>query len=719
MRNGIGKLAAMVTFVTASAAASAAARADDIVIFNTGVDSSHHVISTGAADPHWSVIQVPAGSGFSVPRLATIAAAHPAYVPNSAVGSTGSSWISLLNNTNNFFATGTYVYRVTFDLTGLDPTTAVIDGTLAVDDSVSDLRVNGASFGALGGMFVAMNTSFHIASGFQSGVNTIDFQVLNAGASANPTGIRVAIHGTASPADSQAPVITGVYDRTIPWQGSQITLVAATLGITANDNVDGSVPVTLTPNVVGLGAHVITASAQDAHGNAATSTFTVTVLDVTAPVITGPSPATPTFEWHGSAISLTSAALGLSATDDVDATVTVTLSPATAGVGTTSVTARAADAAGNIATKTFNVSVVDVTAPVITGPSPATPTFEWHGSAISLTAAALGLSATDDVNGTVTVTLSPATAGLGTTSVTARAADATGNFSTRSFNVSVLDVTAPVITGPSPATPTFEWHGSAISLTAAALGLSATDDVDGTVAVTLSPATAGLGTTSVTARAADAAGNFSTRSFNVSVLDVTAPVLTGPSPATPTFEWSGSAISLTPSLLGLSAADDVDGAVSVSLSPATAGLGTTSVTAQATDVAGNTSTKTFNVRVADTTAPVFLSLHVSPDVLDAKNHSMAQVTVSASVADAGDPSPTVRITSIACTDDDLVFAAGLSNTDWSVTSALTADVRCERTGKGSGRTYVLTVECADASGNTSSATVSVFVPHDNGKKSGK
>src|SRR5207247_1320346 len=81
-------------------------------------------------------------------------------------------------------------------------------------------------------------------------------------------------------------------------------------------------------------------------------------------------------------------------------------------------------------------------------------------------------------------------------------------------------------------------------LTPALLGLSATDDVDGAVAVTLSTSSAGLGSTSVTARATDSAGNSSTRTFTVRVLDVTAPVIDGPTPATPTFEWRGSPIRL-------------------------------------------------------------------------------------------------------------------------------------------------------------------------------
>jgi hypothetical protein len=711
--------AALATFAAVCVVTTARALADDIAVYGSGVNDARLVLPPGSSDPHWQIVQVPAGSGFSVPRQATVARAHPAYIQNSPVGTAGSSWVAPRDDTNGFFAPGTFVYRTTFDLTGLDPATAVIDGTLLVDNWNMDVRLNGVSLGWVNAQYFSPG-NFRIDHGFHTGVNTLEFDVLNDGGSAGPTGFRVALQGTAAratPADTQPPVFTGVFDRSISWQGSSITLVAASLGITAVDAVDGSVPVALSPNVVGLGTHAVTASAHDAAGNVGSATFAVRVLDVTPPVISGPTNAAPTFDWRGAVVALTPALLGLSATDDVNAAVAVTLTPTSAGFGATSVTARAVDAAGNASTKTFTVRVRDVTAPVLSGPSPATPSFGWSGSAVALTPALVGVSALDDVEGPLSVTLTPSSAGFGTTSVTARATDAAGNSSTRAFTVRVVDVAPPAISGPSASTPTFSWNGSAVALTPEILGLSASDDVDGAVAVTLSPSSAGLGSTSVTARAVDAAGNAATRTFAVRVLDVAAPVLSGPTNATPAFEWRGAAVALTPELLGLSATDDVDGAVAVTLSPSSAGLGSTAVTARAADAAGNAATRTFTVRVADTVAPTITSLRVSPDVLNSRNHSIAQVTVTATVADAGDSAPSVRIVSVTATDGGTCFPTSLSSADWNVTGALTADLRCEREGRGSGRTYVLAVSCTDAAGNSSVGTVSVFVPHDNGRAS--
>jgi hypothetical protein len=614
-------------------AAAAFARADDIAVFNTGVDGAHAVLPAGAPDPHYALIAAPSGSGLTVPRQAFAAAAHPAYVPNDAVGSAGSSWIAPVGSTAVSYAPGTYVYRTTFDLTGLDPATAHVDGIYGSDDIVADVLVNGASTGITGGVFFILVYPIHLSTGFVAGVNTLDFVVVNA--SPGPHGFRLNVTGHAdhlAPTDHVGPAIMGVTDRSFGWTGAPVAFSAASLGITAVDDVDGAVPVTLSPTTAGLGNTLVTASAHDAAGNTTSNTFTVHVLDVTAPVISGPTPAQPTFEWHGAAVALSVAQLGLSATDDVSGSVAVTVTPASVGFGDTLVTARSVDAAANVATKTFTVHVVDVTAPVISGPTPAQPTLAWHGSAVSLTAALLGLSATDDVDGAVAVGVTPTSVGLGDTVVTASAVDAAGNHASRTFTVHVVDVTAPVISGPTPATPTFEWLGSPIAMTAAALGLSATDDVDGSVAVGVTPTSVGLGDTVVTASAVDAAGNAATKSFTV--------------------------------------------------------------------------------HVADTTAPTIVSLSATPNVLDDRNHKMVDVAVTATVADAGDSAPSVRIVSISSIDAGVTTGPSASSADWTITGNLAAQLRAERSGSGTGRTYVLTIRATDASGNSSTSTVTVSVNHD-------
>lgn len=43
-------------------------------------------------------------------------------------------------------------------------------------------------------------------------------------------------------------------------------------------------------------------------------------------------------------------------------------------------------------------------------------------------------------------------------------------------------------------------------------------------------------------------------------------------------------------------------------------------------------------------------------------------------------------------------------------------LRTERSGRGSGRTYTITIAATDISGNTSTAAVNITVPHDMAKK---
>lgn len=161
-----------------------------------------------------------------------------------------------------------------------------------------------------------------------------------------------------------------------------------------------------------------------------------------------------------------------------------------------------------------------------------------------------------------------------------------------------------------------------------------------------------------------------------------------------------------------SAHDDVDGDLPVMFSPAPGGvfpLGTTVVTATATDSAGNTASGTFRVTVRDTTAPVFNRLTASPDVLKPRNHQMVPVTLTAGVVDAVDPSPATHIISVSSNEPVSGTGGGDQTPDWEVTGPLTLNLRAESSSLGTGRIYTITAESRDASGNASTRTVTVTV----------
>jgi PEP-CTERM motif len=151
------------------------AKAGSIALFNTGVDVTGAPLPGGSPDPHWSIV---AGPGITGPTA-------PFVVDNQSVGgyyaqSSDSRWIGVNADGSDETAVS-YTFRVTFDLTGFDPTTAVISGSWGVDNNGS-IELNAApAIGTgeltLGGGVVANFDIFHdftITGGFVAGINTLD-----------------------------------------------------------------------------------------------------------------------------------------------------------------------------------------------------------------------------------------------------------------------------------------------------------------------------------------------------------------------------------------------------------------------------------------------------------------------------------------------------------------------------------------------------------------
>jgi len=138
----------------------------------------------------------------------------------------------------------------------------------------------------------------------------------------------------------------------------------------------GSPAVTATQTTSGVGStaspRIITRTytALDTHGNTASAIQVITVTDGTPPTITAPANVTaytgPSATTCDTVVSNT--ALGTATAQDNCAGVTVARSPSgnTFPVGTTTVTWTATDWAGNTATATQTVTVIDDTPPTIT-----------------------------------------------------------------------------------------------------------------------------------------------------------------------------------------------------------------------------------------------------------------------------------------------------------------------------------------------------------------
>lgn len=118
---------------------------------------------------------------------------------------------------------------------------------------------------------------------------------------------------------------------------------------------------------------------------------------------------------------------------------------------------------------------------------------------------------------------------------------------------------------------------------------------------------------------------------------------------------------------------------------------------------------------SDTTPPVIASLTASSTTLWPPNHKMVAITLSA-VASDNVGVTSLRIIAVASSEPDNGLGDGDTAGDIQFTGDLTLNLRAERSGKGNGRTYTITVEARDAAGNKSYGTTTVSVPKSQGGK---
>jgi hypothetical protein len=561
-----------------------------------------------------------------------------------------------------------------------------------------------------------LSVTFSPAPGstFPLGTTTVTATAADAAGNAASTTFKITVQ------DTTPPALTLSGNLTVEATGPDGAV--ANYAVTAHDLVSGDVPVTLSipsGSTFSLGTTTVTASATDAAGNTATSSFTVSVVDTTAPTLTLPANLTLEATGPDGAVATYSA----SAHDAVSGDLAVTLSIPSGSMfslGTTTVTATATDAAGNTATGSFMVTVADTTPPTLTLPGNLTLEATSPAGAVATYAA----SARDIVSGDVAVTLSPASGSTfppGATTVTATATDTAGNTATGSFTVTVADTTPPTLTLPGNRTLEATSPAGAVATYTA----SAHDVVSGDVAVTLSPASGStfpLGSTTVSASAKDAAGNTATGAFTITVVDTTPPVLT--LPGNLTLEATGPAGAVA--IYTASAHDLVSGDVPVVFSIPSGSvfpLGTTTVTTSAKDAAGNTASGAFTITVVDTTPPVIQSLTATPGTLWPPNGRLVEVTLTAVVHDVVDPSPLTHILSVSSNEqaEDHDRDDRHDPPDWIITGPLTVKLRAEHSGRRSPLVYTIMVESRDALGNASTKTISVPVrrPRDRDDDDGK
>ncbi len=321
----------------------------------------------------------------------------------------------------------------------------------------------------------------------------------------------------------------------------------------ANNALAGtfSATVTLTPDALGKfsGRVRFRADGVNGHNGHALTRYVnlqvrAKVVDCDGPVLSLPADQVVEATDSAGAVATFAAPTATDAADGPRPVVCDAVSGATFPLGDTTVTCSATDKAGNLGSGQFTVSVVDTTAPTLSG-VPGDQVLEATGPA-GADASFADPVATDLVDGPLPVTCdlpSGSTFPLGDTSVTCSATDNAGNSSGGGFTVRVVDTTAPTLDGMA------DVNAEATGPAGADVSFAdpvATDLVDGPLPVTCdlpSGSTFPLGDTTVTCSAVDAAGNGSSADFTVSV---TAPA-TDPGPEPSSEPAAGSTPSDPPS----------------------------------------------------------------------------------------------------------------------------------------------------------------------------
>jgi len=128
---------------------------------------------------------------------------------------------------------------------------------------------------------------------------------------------------------------------------------------------------------------------------------------------------------------------------------------------------------------------------------------------------------------------------------------------------------------------------------------------------------------------------------------------------------------------------------------------------------GRTAADLAREEVGDSSPPS-IEISTAERSLWSPNKKLVPISVTVMATDDSGSAPSIKLVSITCNDacnpaQDITEAAF-------GTDDRAFKLRADRTGGGNGRTYTITYEATDAAGNKTTATTTVTVPHDKGKK---
>ncbi|MCB0637187.1 MAG: HYR domain-containing protein, partial [Lewinella sp.] len=461
-------------------------------------------------------------------------------------------------------------------------------------------------------------------STFDVGATTVTYTSTDAaGNTATPCSFTVTIN------DTEAPTAL-CQDLTIALNGAGNAYPPAgdiDNGSTDNCAAGNDLTLSLSPasfNCTTIGDQTVTLTATDLAGLSSSCTATVTVVDQTAPYFAG----CPTNIYTGSAEGFCGAFVSWTPPHSGDncGINELTISHEQGDffpVGATTVTYQASDASGNTNECTFRVTIFDAEDPVAQCQD-VTVYLDDNGSA-TVPAAELDGGSSDNCGNFIynTAQYHFDCGDTGTNEVTLIVVDEWDNYTSCTAQVTVVDDQAPVVSGCPNNILT---NNAAGGCTATVNWTSPTaSDNCGLASFTPShsPGTAfGLGATTVTYTATDAAGNENTDcSFTVTVEDTEAPVLTqeenlcgttvpltnAPGSCSRAFAWTPPGYVDNCGVVSFQSSIGGQSITPITLPNGQAQfvfpIGSTTVSYVAADAAGNESICAFTVVVSDGEAP--------------------------------------------------------------------------------------------------------------------
>ncbi|MED5275293.1 MAG: HYR domain-containing protein, partial [Thermoproteota archaeon] len=476
-------------------------------------------------------------------------------------------------------------------------------------------------------------------SSFPLGINTIIWTAVDG------AGNMAIASQTVTIQDSTPPKISSIDDISLEAKSTNQNLVTLTIP-EISDEVGVMTVTNDAPEVFPLGETIVTWTATDVIGNISNLSQSIILVDSTAPRIA----FSEDLVVEASSLEQNTIELIIPETsDDVEVISVTNDAPEVFPLGETIVTWTATDSSGNSSYQSYTITFIDTVIPEILISDQTFEATIFGGTNIPLEFPEI-----IDIQNTELTNDAPEVFPLGETIVTWTATDSSGNSSSATQTITVVDTTSPVLIAPEDLIIEAESTLTKIEN----LGEFTAEDISGITTVTNdAPEVFPLGETIVTWTATDDYGNSISNTQSITVLDTISPVIMAPS----SFEIEASHIENNIiDLIGVRASDDVEVISITNDAPTTFPLGETIVTWTATDSSGNSASDSQQITVLDTTVP---SITIPSDI-EVEIYDKLGVEIDTGIAvsdDIIDSQPTVT------NDAPTTFPLGETIVTWTAT----------------------------------------------------